>query len=169
MKKILFLCHGNICRSPAAEILFNDEARKLGIGDRVRAESAALSDEAVGLSIYSPMRRVLASEGFKDASHVSRQATGADIASSDLVVVMDEENLGLYRRRFGSLGSGKVRLLLSYAGGGEIDDPWYTRDFRRAFNEIQLGTRALAGQLARDLAEASQDERHGRAAGHADD
>ncbi len=148
MKKILFLCHGNICRSPVAELLFNREARGAGISARAHAESAALSSEAVGEDIYQPMRRLLIAEGFDNPSHISRQATRGDIEKSDLVVVMDEENIALYKRRFGEFGFDKVRLLLSYAGGNEIDDPWYTREFERAMYEILAGVRGLVAAIA---------------------
>ncbi len=145
---ILFLCHGNICRSPVAEILFNREAQELGIDDRAHATSAALSAEAVGLGIYQPMRRLLLAEGFEDPCHISRQATRDDIGKADLVVVMDQENIELFKRRFDDFGLDKVRLLLSYADGDEIDDPWYTREFDRALHEILMGVRALARKIA---------------------
>jgi protein-tyrosine phosphatase len=148
LNKILFLCHGNICRSPAAEILFNDEAAKAGIADRVRGESAALSTEAVGLGIYRPMLKVLKEAGFANPKHVSRQVTRADIDSSSLVAVMDSENLELYRELFGDYGIEKVKLLRSFAGGGEIDDPWYTREFSRALDEIHESVRGLVRAIA---------------------
>ncbi|MDD6318187.1 MAG: low molecular weight phosphotyrosine protein phosphatase [Succinatimonas hippei] len=148
MLKVLFLCHGNICRSPAAEVVFNDEAKKRALAGKIIASSAALSDEEEGNGIYPPMKYLLSASGYKDLSHRARLVTEADLESFDLIVLMDSENLYLYKNRFGDKASDKVRLLLSFTkDGGEIDDPWYTRDFKRALYEIQTGVYALVDKL----------------------
>ena len=143
--KILFICWGNICRSPAAELAFMDLVRREGLENEFFAASAGVSDEEEGNRIYPPMRRVLESRGLDCAGHSARMLRRGDYADFDLLVCMDEATLGRTRRFFGGDGEGKVKNLLDYAGrpGEEIDDPWYTRDFETAMREIELGCRAL--------------------------
>ena len=96
------------------------------------------------------MKALLSASCYKELSHRARLVTEADLKSFDLIVLMDSENLYLYKNRFGDKGSDKVRLLLSFTkDGGEIDDPWYTRDFRRALSEIQTGVNALIDEISR--------------------
>lgn len=145
MTKILFICWGNICRSPAAELIFTDMARRAGRGDAFFAASAGVSDEEDGSGVYPPMRRLLEERGLDCSGHCARMLRRSDYEDFDLLVCMDEATIGRTRRFFGGDPAGKVRNLLDYAGreGEEIDDPWYTRDFQLAVSEIEEGCRAL--------------------------
>lgn len=149
MTKILFICWGNICRSPAAELLFTDMARRAGLGELFFAASAGVSDEEEGSGVYPPMRRLLEARGLDCSQHAARMLRRGDYEAFNLLVCMDEATIGRTRRFFGGDGEGKVKNLLDYAGrvGEEIDDPWYTRDFALALSEIETGCRALLAAL----------------------
>ena len=157
MVKILFICWGNICRSPAAELLFMDMARREGLEKAFFADSAGVSDEEEGNGVYPPMRRLLAARGIDCAGKTARRIRPDDYEAFDLLVCMDEATIGRTRRFFGGDPEGKVKNLLDYAGrtGEEIDDPWYTRDFETALREITAGCeamlQALSGELTLDL------------------
>ncbi|MBO4933754.1 MAG: low molecular weight phosphotyrosine protein phosphatase [Clostridia bacterium] len=150
MKKILFVCHGNICRSPMAEYIFRDEAGKAGL--EAYAESAATSSEeiwgGVGNPVYPPVKKLLAERGIDCSDKRARLLTRRDYAGFDLIVVMDGANLRNTLRVFGGDPEGKVRKLLDFTGrGGDVADPWYTRDFTAAERDIDDGVRALIGCL----------------------
>ena len=152
MTGILFICWGNICRSPAAALIFADLARRAGRENDFLIDSAGVSDEEEGNRIYPPMRRVLEARGLDCAGHCARMLRRGDYESYDLLVCMDELTIGRTRRFFGGDPDGKIKNLLDYAGrpGEEIDDPWYTRDFETAMREIELGCRALFETLRDD-------------------
>lgn len=146
MKKILFVCHGNICRSPMAEYIFRDEAGKAGL--EAYAESAATSSEeiwgGVGNPVYPPVKKLLAERGIDCSDKRARLLTKRDYAGFDLIVVMDGANLRNTLRVFGGDPEGKVRKLLDFTGrGGDVADPWYTRDFTAAERNIDDGCKAL--------------------------
>lgn len=150
MKKILFVCHGNICRSPMAEYIFRDEAGKAGL--EAYAESAATSSEeiwgGVGNPVYPPVKKLLEERGIDCSDKRARLLTRRDYAGFDLIVVMDGANLRNTLRVFGGDPEGKVRKLLDFTGrGGDVADPWYTRDFTAAERDIDDGVRALIGYL----------------------
>ena len=133
MTKILFVCHGNICRSPMAEFILKDLVRKAGCAAEVRIASAATSREELG----SP---------FDD--HRARQMTRADYDAYDLLIGMDSRNLANMRRICGGDPDGKLQLLLHYTGQThDVADPWYTDDFDAAWRDIESGCRALLAQL----------------------
>ena len=152
MTGILFICWGNICRSPAAALIFADLARRAGRENDFLIDSAGVSDEEEGNRIYPPMRRVLEARALDCAGHCARMLRRADYEAFDLLVCMDELTIGRARRFFGGDPEGKVKNLLDYAGrtGEEIDDPWYTRDFEKAAAEIERGCRALFETLCGD-------------------
>ena len=146
MKNVLFVCHGNICRSPMAEYIFRDEARKAGL--EAYAESAATSSEeiwgGVGNPVYPPVKKLLAERGIDCSDKRARLLTKRDYADFDLIVVMDGANLRNTLRVFGGDPEGKVRKLLDFTGrGGDVADPWYTRDFTAAERDIDDGCKAL--------------------------
>lgn len=150
MKRVLFVCHGNICRSPMAEYIFRDEAGKAGL--EARAESAATSGEeiwgGIGNPVYPPVKKLLAARGIDCSDKRARLLTKRDYADFDLIVVMDGANLRNTLRVFGGDPEGKVRKLLDFTGrGGDVADPWYTRDFAAAERDIDAGVRALIGYL----------------------
>ena len=130
MKKILFVCHGNICRSPMAEYVMKDLVKKAGLAAQFHIESAATSTEEIGNPVYPPARRKLAEHGISCAGHAARQLTREDYDRWDLLIGMDGANLRNMRRICGGDPAGKLRLLLDCAGrSGEVADPWYTGDF----------------------------------------
>lgn len=159
MKRILFVCHGNICRSPMAEYVMKDMVKKAGMESAFEIASAATSDEESGSGVYPPVKRLLEEAGIDCLSHRARQMTKTDFKHYDLIVAMDRMNLRNIGHILGSSGiegsgiyagtteagpKGKVRLLLSYTGRNEeIADPWYTRDFNLTWKQINEGCRAL--------------------------
>ncbi len=144
--KILFVCHGNICRSPAAEIVLREMCREAGIEACV--SSAAATDEETGNGIYPPMRRALAAAGYPLSEHRARRTVRGDYARYDLIVGMDRENIRALLHIYGGDPEGKVSMLMSWAGlAAEVSDPWYTRDFNRALADIEKGCRGLVRRL----------------------
>ena len=150
MTKILFICWGNICRSPAAALLFTDMVRRAGLESEFFAASAGVSDEEEGHGVYPPMRRLLEAKGIDCSAHRARKLRAEDAEDYDLLICMDEMTIGRTRRLIGPFGEEeKIRNLLDYAGrkGEEIDDPWYTREFELAMSEIEEGCRGLLETL----------------------
>ena len=145
MKKILFVCHGNICRSPMAEFIMKDLVKKAGLEQKFHIASAATSTEELGNPVYPPARRELAAHGIGCAGHAARQLTRADYAAYDLLIGMDRANLRNMRRICGGDPEGKIHLILEYAGrsGQEVADPWYTGDFEATWRDVLAGCRGL--------------------------
>ena len=149
MTKILFVCHGNICRSPMAEYFMKDIVRREGLEKRFEIASAATSREELGNGVYPPARRKLAEHGIACAGHAARQITAKDYVNFDLIIGMDEENIHSMRRVFSGDPEGKVSLLLDHAGrGGSVADPWYTGDFEATWRDVNDGCRALLRELS---------------------
>nr|WP_297171533.1 low molecular weight protein-tyrosine-phosphatase [uncultured Agathobaculum sp.] len=148
MIKILFVCHGNICRSPMAEFVMKDLVEKAGGADRFAIASAATSGEELGNPVYPPARRKLAEHGIDCAGKTARRLTAADYDEFDLLIGMDEANLRNMRRLFGGDPAGKCRLLLEYTDSARsVADPWYTRDFEATWNDVYAGCKALLDTL----------------------
>ncbi len=148
MKKILFVCHGNICRSPMAEFVMKDLVKKAGIADRFNIASAATSREEIGNPVYPPARRKLAEHGISCAGHAARQLTKQDYAAYDLLVGMDSANLRDMRRICGGDPDGKLSLLLDHtARSGDVADPWYTGDFEATWRDVLEGCRDLLREI----------------------
>ncbi|MBR5342997.1 MAG: barstar family protein, partial [Oscillospiraceae bacterium] len=149
MVKILFVCHGNICRSPAAEFVMKELVRRAGLSDEFVIDSAATSTEEIGNPVYPPMRRVLHEHRISCGGKTARQIRRADYEDFDLLIGMDEENLWNMRRVFHGDPDGKLRNLLDYAGrpGEAIADPWYTRDFEQTWRDVLEGCEALLTAL----------------------
>ena len=135
MVKILFICHGNICRSPMAEFVLKDMVKQRGLESRYEIASAATSREEIGNPVYPPAKRKLAEHGIGCAGHAARQMTKQDYDYYDLILCMDRANLRSAARIAGGDPAGKLHIFMDYAGypGEEIADPWYTRDFERAY------------------------------------
>jgi protein-tyrosine phosphatase len=147
MTKILFVCHGNICRSVMAECVFAHLAEKAGLADRFEIDSAAVSDEEIGNPIYPPARRKLEEKGVPVRPHRARRMTAADCAKFDLLIGMDEANRRSMARVERAAGE-KIRLMLDFTvQPGEVSDPWYTRDFERAYRDILRGCEGLLARL----------------------
>ena len=147
---ILFVCWGNICRSPAAAYLFASLAREKGMESRFIVDSAGVSDEEEGNGVYPPMRRELEKKGIDCSAHRARRLREGDYDAFDLLVCMDELTIARTRRFFGGDPKNKVKNLLDFTGqkGAEIADPWYTREFGQAMDQIETGCAALLDALA---------------------
>ena len=145
MVKILYLCHGNICRSPMAEFVMKALVRSRGLEDEYHIESAAVSDEETGNPIYPPAKRCLNQHGVPfDNSKRARKITPADYSRFDRIICMDASNLRLIRRIIPSDLEGKIHLLMSYTGRSrDVADPWYTGDFETTFQDILEGCEAM--------------------------
>ena len=148
MIKILFICHGNLCRSAAAEAVLKQMAEEAGRRD-LRIASAAATREEIGNDIYPPMKKALMNAGYVCPRHAARQTTRQDYEAWDYLIGMDDENLWFMKRIYGGDPQGKISLLLDWAGqpGQEIDDPWYTRDFTGALKQIEEGCAGLLRQI----------------------
>ncbi len=135
MPRILFICHGNICRSPMAEFVMKDLIRKAGQENGFYVESAA---------VYPPARRELAAHGISCAGKTARQMTRADYDRFDLLVCMDSSNLRRMERICGGDPDGKMSRLLDHTGRpGDVADPWYTGDFEATWLDVLVGCTAL--------------------------
>ncbi len=143
MIKILFICHGNICRSTMAEFLMKDLVRKAHRAADFQIESAATSREEIGNDIHRGTKAKLREVGVPFTRHAARQVTKADYDRFDYLIVMDDENIGGLFRIIGSDPEGKVCKLLAFAGKDrDIADPWYTGNFDDTYDDIMEG---LAG------------------------
>ena len=147
--RILFVCHGNICRSPMAEFIFKDLIRKRGIDDRFYVESAAVSTEEIGNSIYPPAKRCLTQHGVPfDTSKTARQITRADYDRFDRIILMDRMNLRWLKYIIPDDPQGKVSMMMSYAGiDRDVADPWYTGDFETTFRDILKASESLIAKF----------------------
>lgn len=147
MVKILFVCHGNICRSPMAEFVMKDLVRKAGRENDFYIESAATSTEEIGNDIHRGTRGKLMQLGIPFERRAARRITQADYSRFDLLVGMDEENLYYMNRAWNNDPDGKIRLLLEFAGKNrEVADPWYTGNFDQTYVDVQEGCEAILNQ-----------------------
>jgi len=144
MIKILFVCHGNICRSPMAEFVMKDLVEKAGLEARFYIESAAVSAEELGNPVYPPARRELAAHGISCDGKTARQMSRADYDRFDLLVCMDTSNLRRMERICGGDPKGKLSRLLDHTDHpGDVADPWYTGDFTATWQDVCSGCTAL--------------------------
>ena len=152
MFKILFVCHGNICRSPMAEFCMRDMIKKAGLSDKFSVSSAATSTEELGSPVYPPARRKLKEHGIDCTGKTARRITAADYGRYDMIIGMDNANMRNIRRMLGEDTENKYRLLLEFAGQTrEVDDPWYSGDFDKAWDDIETGCRGLLEYLKKGL------------------
>ena len=153
MKKVLFVCHGNICRSPMAEAVFRHMLEERGLGERFAVDSAAVSAEEIGNPVYPEANRTLVAHGLPACNHHAWQLTRADYDRYDFFIGMDQENIYRMRQIFGGDSQRKVGLLLAYTEHPrEVEDPWYTGRFDRVFDLITQGCQALLETLLADEA-----------------
>ena len=147
MTNILFVCHGNICRSPMAEFVMKDLVKKAGLESQIRIASAATSTEEIGNPVYPQARRKLAEHGIGCAGKTARQLTRADYGQYDLLIGMDSANLRNMRRICLGDPEVKIHLLLEYTGHpGDVADPWYTGDFETTWRDVLEGCMGLLEQ-----------------------
>ena len=148
MIKVLFICHGNICRSPMADVAFKDIVHEAGVEEQFHIESAATSREEIGNPVYPPARKKLMEHGISCSGKTARQLVQEDYEKYDLLIGMDRENLAGMNRICGGDPEGKIHLLLDYTNQpGNIADPWYTGDFTATWNDITRGCKGLLSSL----------------------
>ena len=144
MTKILFVCHGNICRSTMSEYVMEDMVNKLGLEDEFEIDSAATSREEIGNPIYPPARKKLMNEGVPVGTHRARQVTKADYKYFDKIYIMDHWNLKNIMRVLGLTEKqleldGKIEMLIAR----DVADPWYTGDFDATYRDVVEGCKRI--------------------------
>lgn len=147
MKSVLFVCHGNICRSPMAEFIMKEMVRKAGLA--LRIDSAAVSYEEEGNDIYPPAKRTLLAHGVPFLRHRAHRVSDAEASEYDIIVVMDSSNRRLLSHIISPENMTKVHMMMEYAGkSSDVSDPWYTGDFERTYRDIAEGCEGLLRQLS---------------------
>ena len=149
MTRILFVCHGNICRSPMAEFVMKDLVQKAGLADQFYIESAATSTEEIGSEVYPPAKRKLAEHGIGCKGKKARQMRDNDYSRFDLLIGMDEWNIRNMTRICGGDPEGKIHKLLDYTKRkGDVADPWYTGNFEATWQDVTEGCQCLLNAIA---------------------
>ncbi len=143
--KILFVCHGNICRSPMAEFVMKDLVKKAGLEKKYYIESAAVSSEELGNPVYPPVKRLLEANGISCEGKTARKMTSADYQNFDMLIGMDSDNIRRMLAICGSDPDNKISLLKSFSGSpnGQVADPWYTGDFTQTWLDVVEGCSAI--------------------------
>jgi protein-tyrosine phosphatase len=149
MTKILFICHGNICRSAMCEFIMRDMVEKLGLSDRIEVASAATSREEIGNDMYPPAKRKLDKEHIPYTHRQARQVTTSDYDRYDLILCMEQYNIRNLKRIIPDDPEHKIHLLLDYTDNPrDISDPWYSDDFDTAYDDIVTGCKGLMNHLS---------------------
>lgn len=144
MNKILFVCLGNICRSPMAEFVMKDIVEKAGLSHEFEIASAATSTYEIGNSVYPPARQKLAEHGIDCKGKTARQITKRDYDYYDYIIAMDHSNLRNLRNMLGEDRQRKISLLMDYTSRpADVADPWYTGDFQATWDDVTEGCEAL--------------------------
>ena len=148
MKKVLFVCHGNICRSPMAEFVMKDLVEKAGLSGQFEIASAATSTEELGNPVHRGTRKILVAKGIDCSGKTARQMSRADYERYDMLIGMDEENVRRMKAICGGDPDSKISKLLAFAGSSRsIADPWYTGDFETTYRDVKQGCEALCDYL----------------------
>ena len=149
MKKIMFVCHGNICRSPMAEFVFNDMAKKQGLSDKITASSSATSTEEIGNDVHHGTKAILTKYNIPFKRREAVQLTRTDYYKYDLFVGMDSANIRNMYRIFGADPDNKIIKLLDLTDRpGDVADPWYTGNFEATYRDVVDGCNALIEKLS---------------------
>lgn len=156
MIKVLFLCHGNICRSPMAEFIMKDMVAKRGMADKFHIASCATSTEeiwhGVGNPVYPPARRELAKHGISCDGKRAVQITPEDYDKYDIILCMDSNNMRNIKRIISADPDGKIHKLMAFAGtDADVADPWYTGDFTTTYNDVLAGCTGLLEYLVDNM------------------
>ncbi len=138
---IIFICHGNICRSPIAEIIFSDLIKEHHLENEFQVSSRATSLEEIGNDIYPPMKRVMSNHGYYDIHHYASRMTKTEFEQADYIFYMDSNNLYYLECLFGP--SEKYHLLTEYLDRQEIEDPWYTNRYEFVYQKIKKAVVAV--------------------------
>ena len=150
MIKILFICHGNICRSPMGEYILKDMVMKRGLSEEFHIESAATSTEEIGNPVYPPARAELMRHGISCEGHHARQVKREDYDNFDIIIVMEKRHADILKNRFfNGDPQGKIRLAMDLAGkyGQSVDDPWYTGRFKEVYDQLCEASEGLLNEL----------------------
>lgn len=144
MTKILFICHGNICRSPLAEFIMKEIVKEKGLYDDFRILSAATSTEEIGNPVYPPVRRILNSMGIDCSKKRAVRVKAQDYEEFDYLICMDKNNLRNLSYIIGEDTDNKVFRLLDFSSNPhDVADPWYTGDFEETLKDVNIGCKAL--------------------------
>ena len=144
MIKVLFVCHGNICRSPMAEFIFKDMVRKMGIEKDFHIESKATSYEEIGNGVYPPVKRILKNMGIDTKGKEACRTEKADYQKFDFIIGMDGMNIRNMLRIYGADPEGKICKLLKFAGSdADVSDPWYTGEFNKTKEDVINGLKGF--------------------------
>lgn len=148
MTRILFVCHGNICRSPMAEFILKDMVEKACLSEQFHIESAATSTEEIGNPVYPPAQRKLAEHGISCVGKVARQLQNDDYEEYDLIIGMDSTNLRAMHQICGGDYADKMHRLMDFTDRpGDVADPWYTDDFEATWQDVSDGCAGLLKAL----------------------
>lgn len=152
MIKVLFVCHGNICRSPMAQFVMQKMVDDMGLHDSFEIDSAATSREEIGNGIHYGTRQKLREMNIPFTEHYARQITTKDYSYYDYIIVMDSNNIRNISRIIPSDYDNKIHTLLSFTGSNRsIADPWYTGNFDDTYNDINVGCKALLEQILKPV------------------
>ena len=151
MIKIMFVCHGNICRSPMAEFVMRDFIEKEGLSSEITVASSATSREEIGNDIHHGTRRILEKHHIPFEKRQAVQITRADYEAYDYIIAMDTWNIRNLHRIIGDDAQNKVFLLMDFVCGGEVADPWYTGDFDITYQDITAGCTGLLQHIKHSL------------------
>ncbi len=146
--KVMFVCHGNICRSPMAEFIFKDMVKKAGLEEYFGIASSAVSFEEIGNPVYPPAKEILARHGISCVGKRAVHFEYEDYKNFDYIPVMDASNMRNILRITKGENDGRIKLLLEYAGeSASVSDPWYSGDFETAYADIERGCAALLEEI----------------------
>ena len=150
-RKIIFVCHGNICRSPMAEYVMKHLVKEKGLENEYHITSGAVSSEEIGNDIYPPAKRKLSEKGIEFSRHKAHKITPQEFSSNNIVILMDQSNLRLLGRIVSDFED-KVHLMMEFAEGTrqarDVADPWYTGDFEQTYQDVYAGCTGLIKMLS---------------------
>ncbi len=148
---MLFVCYGNICRSPMAEYVFRDMVEREGLSGTISCASCGTSAEHLGQGPDPRTAAVLAEYGISCAGKKARRLLSSDFSEYDYIIAMDRHNLEYIRAMSPGDGFSRIALLMSFAGGRDVADPWYTGDFERTYSDVKKGCEGLLSRIKQEM------------------